>query len=189
MIITTDTEGWYESLVKEHERKANAAEPDSGARHAYSIITEELKQMYRDRSLRFTIHQAIVLLCARIRMRMYTLTETNSFTFEKKEVYYRFLAAYSKKLQRETPLSISKAVQDSVFNRHCTSPIQAYCFGLFVRYASFGDDYNSASPIASVAYMREWLLKHVDYYETLNIDYEVRQEAVSAFICILGIFH
>lgn len=189
MIITTDCDGWYEKLIADHERKASEALPNSGTRKAESVIVEELKQMYRDRSLRFTIQQAMVLLCARIRQRMFLLTEDTTFNIEKREVYYRFLAAYSKKIQRETPLSIFHAVQEYMYNGRCTSPIQAYCLGLFIQYSVFGDDYSIVHPLASTAYMREWLLKRIDYYETLNTDYNVRQEAINAFIYILGIFH
>lgn len=190
MIVTTDNEVWYNTLVMEHERNANFAPENSGTRKAESVIVDELKQMQYDRSLRFTEKQALTLLCARLAARLHTLRESTSFQSEKRTVYYRFLATHAK-IKRETPTSIFHAVQEYVYNGHQVTPMQCFCFGMFVEYCANGYDYREIQAFVTQTTMREWIIRHIDYYETIGnrITYQNRQEAIDAFIYILGLFH
>jgi len=191
MIISADNEvAWYNNLIAEHESNAANAPENSGTRKAESVITDELKQMLYDRSLRFTVQQAMTLLCARLAMRLHTLRESTSFQSEKRTIYCRFLAKYAK-IKRETPESIFYSVQQYVYSGSQISPVQGFCFGLFIQYCAGSNEYNTVQLLISQASIREWIIQHIDYYETIGnkFTYQQRQDAIDAFIYILGLFH
>lgn len=191
MIITADKEVWYNSLVTEHERRAGATREDSGARQAENVIVDELKQMQYDRSLRLTTQQALTLLSARIAASLHQMANCTSFDNAKREVFCRFLAEHAKKIRRETPLSIFHSVQCYVFSGQYLTPIQGFCLGLFVQFCTEDGNYRDIRVLVTQVDMRSWLIGRIDYYETLGdrFTFQQRQEAIDAFLFILGLFH